>query len=95
MGRAHASAREALADEGFRVNSIVNKNELPRLIFVHQKQAVILFDLESPLDRATYIEWLKSLVPGDPADQINIDRCILAAGGDVEHGFPGYQVFQQ
>jgi len=75
------------------VNSIVNLTELPRLIRLDSMQAVITMNLDDPLDRSTYIMWLKSLVPANPADQFNIDRCIQAAGGIPEH--PPYEVFQQ
>lgn len=78
------------------MNSIINKRmkDVP-VVFVTQGMAVIVFEMDNPIDRATYIKWLKTLVPQDPCDQISIDQCILSAGGEVDHGFPGYEAFQQ
>ena len=75
------------------VNSGVNTSELPVLVPVQSEQAFITFNLDDPDERLAYIRCLRSFSPLNPCDQINIDRCIVAAGGEV--GFPDYEVFQQ
>ena len=57
--------------------------------------ARIDFNLADEQDRLTLIAWLKQLQPSDLADQFQIDKCIEAAGGTPEPGFPGYENMQQ
>lgn len=46
-------------------------------------------------DRQIFIHWLKQIQPATLEAQFAIDRCIKAAGGEPEHGFPGYENLQQ
>lgn len=68
------------------MQSVVNKGA---------KVATIQFDLANEQDRLTFIAWLKQLQPSNAESQFHIDRCIQAAGGEPEAGFPGYEMMQQ
>lgn len=68
------------------MNTIVDKKE---------RKAIIHFDLADDNDRGVFIHWLKNLVPTRPEDQFAIDNAIMAAGGEVEPSFPGYENMKQ
>lgn len=57
--------------------------------------ANITFNLKDENDRAIFIHWLKQVQPATVEGQLDLDRCIAAAGGEPEHGFPGYENLQQ
>jgi hypothetical protein len=68
------------------MNVIVQKKE---------RKATILVDLNDDDDRQLFIQWLKQIQCRNVADQFLVDDCIKAAGGEPEHGFPGYDLMQQ
>ena len=47
--------------------------------------ATMTFNLKDENDRTVFISWLKQLQPVQPADQFEIDKCILVAGGEPDH----------
>lgn len=57
--------------------------------------ATIFLNIRDPRDRETFISWLKQIRTENPADQFQVDECIAAAGGEIEHQFPGYEMLQQ
>jgi hypothetical protein len=57
--------------------------------------ANITFNLQDENDRQIFIHWLKQVQPATPEAQFDLDRCILAAGGEPEPSFPNYELFQQ
>lgn len=77
------------------METLVNNTKVGKLTIVLASQAMVTFDLKSEQDRDAYIGFLKSLKPTDLNSQMQIDMAIVAAGGNPEQGFPGYQVFQQ
>ncbi len=57
--------------------------------------ANVTFNLKDENDRLIFIHWLKQVQPASAEGQMDLDRCIQAAGGEPEHGFPGYENMQQ
>ncbi len=57
--------------------------------------ANVTFNLKDENDRQIFIHWLKQVQPASVEGQLDLDRCILAAGGSPENVFPGYEVIQQ
>ncbi len=64
-------------------------------VLKNEKKAIMQFDLNSEDDRQTFIAWLQQLKAKTPEDQMQIDKCILAAGGTPTTFFPGYEWIQQ
>ncbi len=52
-------------------------------------------DSQDENDRKVAISWLKSLTPVTPADQLAIDKAVVALGGTPDAFFPGYEWMQQ
>ncbi len=72
------------------MNSIMNRQKKLQLLSLQPGQAVVFFDLSKENDREAYIDLLKQLAPHiELESQIGIDALILAAGGEVDHEFPG------
>lgn len=57
--------------------------------------ANVTFNLKDENDRLIFIHWLKQVKPASVEGQFDLDRCIEAAGGEPEVGFPGYESMQQ
>lgn len=55
--------------------------------------ANVTFNLKDENDRKIFIHWLKQIQPVTIEGQFDIDKCILAAQGEIEH--PNYELFQQ
>lgn len=68
------------------MNVIVNKEK---------RNATVFLNLADELDRLTFIAWMQQLKPTNAVDQFQIDQCILAAQGEPEHFFPGYENMTQ
>lgn len=59
-------------------------------------QNVTLFlNLKNEDDKQLLIAWLKQIQPKRPQDQLQIDECIIAAGGRPESNWAGYDTTTQ
>lgn len=62
---------------------------------IQQRTAVFQLNLNDENDRLVGIAWLKELKPVSERDQFEIDKAIVALGGQPETIFPGYEWMRQ